>query len=113
MPDRNLNRIFALFFGHDADRGGCGREKRIDDVIIPLWQIRAGPQVGKRHLPNHHGVLKQYFPEKLEFRVDTHSESFRPLKIAEDDATLEPPMIDDGPGVLPPRPEVAGLPELE
>ena len=50
---------------------------------------------------------------KLEFRVDTHSESFRPLKIAEDDATLEPPMIDDGPGVLPPRPEVAGLPELE
>jgi hypothetical protein len=50
---------------------------------------------------------------KLEFRVDTHSESFRPLKVAEDDATLDAPVIDDGPGVLPPRPEVAGLPELE
>jgi hypothetical protein len=47
---------------------------------------------------------------KLEFRVDTHSASFRPLPTTETDPTIEPPIIDDGPGVLPPRPEVVGLP---
>jgi len=38
----------------------------------------------------------------LEFRVDTHSESFRPLPVNEErqDASIE-----DGPGVLPPRAE--------
>jgi hypothetical protein len=50
---------------------------------------------------------------KLEFRVDTHSASFRPLPTTETDPTIEPPIIDDGPGVLPPRPEVVGLPEVE
>ena len=50
---------------------------------------------------------------KLEFRVDTHSESFRPLQVADEEAPLDPPMIDDGPGVLPPRPVVVDLPEPE
>jgi hypothetical protein len=50
----------------------------------------------------------------LEFRVDTHSSQFRPLRVEEQidepqDLT-EPPIIDDGPGVLPPRPEIVGLP---
>jgi len=42
---------------------------------------------------------------KLEFRVDTHSESFRPLPTSEDrsDTTLDTTSLDDGPGVLPPR----------
>lgn len=35
----------------------------------------------------------------LQFQVDTHSESFRPLNVIEE----TPMMIDDGPGVLPPR----------
>lgn len=36
---------------------------------------------------------------ELQFRVDTHSESFRPLKITQDPPTAH----DSGPGVLPPR----------
>lgn len=39
---------------------------------------------------------------KLEFRVDTHSESFRPMPVSEDQPN---PSLDDGPGVLPPRAE--------
>ncbi len=50
---------------------------------------------------------------KLEFRVDTHSESFRPLPTTEEEVTLEPPQIDEGPGVLPPRPTMVGIPETE
>lgn len=44
---------------------------------------------------------------KLEFRVDTHSESFRPMPVNEErpDMTFE-----DGPGVLPPRAEPVMLP---
>lgn len=47
---------------------------------------------------------------KLEFRVDTHSESFRPLPVSEErwDTT-----IDAGPGVLPPRAEPISLPSYE
>ena len=43
---------------------------------------------------------------KLEFRVDTHSESFRPLPTSEErqDTSLEN-SLDDGSGVLPPRAE--------
>lgn len=37
---------------------------------------------------------------KLEFRVDTHSESFRPLPTSEERSDTS---LDDGPGVLPPR----------
>ena len=46
----------------------------------------------------------------LEFRVDTHSESFRPLPVNEErqDASIE-----DGPGVLPPRAEPVALPTDE
>jgi hypothetical protein len=43
---------------------------------------------------------------KLEFRVDTHSESFRPMPLNEEQATS----FDDGPGVLPPRAEPVFLP---
>ena len=45
---------------------------------------------------------------KLNFRVDTHSESFRPLPVTEDRpfATI----FDDSPGVLPPRAEAVMLP---
>lgn len=43
---------------------------------------------------------------KLEFRVDTHSESFRPMPVSEEQATS----FEDGPGVLPPRAEPVFLP---
>ncbi len=39
---------------------------------------------------------------KLEFRVDTHSESFRPMPVNEERLDTS---FDDGPGVLPPRAE--------
>ena len=39
---------------------------------------------------------------KLEFRVDTHSESFRPMPV--NDERLDT-SFDSGPGVLPPRAE--------
>lgn len=45
---------------------------------------------------------------KLEFRVDTHSESFRPMPINQDRLDTS---FDSGPGVLPPRAEpVPGYP---
>ncbi len=44
---------------------------------------------------------------KLEFRVDTHSEQFRPLPVSED---REDTSFDDSPGVLPPRAEPVMLP---
>jgi hypothetical protein len=47
---------------------------------------------------------------KLEFRVDTHSESFRPLPVAEEQPFTN---IDDDPGVLPPRAEPVLLPNFE
>lgn len=47
---------------------------------------------------------------KLEFRVDTHSESFRPLPTSEEPADTT---FDDGPGVLPPRAEPVFLPSDE
>lgn len=37
---------------------------------------------------------------KLEFRVDTHSESFRPMPVSEERSDTS---FDNGPGVLPPR----------
>lgn len=46
---------------------------------------------------------------KLEFRVDTHSESFRPMPVSEDQSTS----FDDGPGVLPSRAEAVFLPSGE
>lgn len=46
---------------------------------------------------------------KLEFRVDTHSESFRPMPVSEDPADLS---LGDDTGVLPPRAELI-LPELD
>ena len=47
---------------------------------------------------------------KLEFRVDTHSESFRPMPLEE----LSPfSSIDGGVGVLPPRAEPISLPSYE
>lgn len=44
---------------------------------------------------------------RLQFQVDTHSESFRPMPTSEDRADTS---FDDGPGVLPPRAELV-LPE--
>lgn len=42
---------------------------------------------------------------ELEFRVDTHSESFRPLPTSEDQLVPpEPTIIDESQGVLPPPP---------
>lgn len=41
---------------------------------------------------------------QLEFRVDTHSESFRPLPTSEDQSIApDPTIIDGSQGVLPPR----------
>jgi hypothetical protein len=48
---------------------------------------------------------------KLEFRVDTHSESFRPMPIPDD--LYSATSFDDGPGVLPPRAEPVFLPGEE
>lgn len=47
---------------------------------------------------------------KLEFRVDTHSESFRPMPLNE---VIHDTTFDDGPGVLPPRAEPVFLPSNE
>lgn len=47
---------------------------------------------------------------KLEFRVDTHSESFRPMPVNEERLDTS---FDDGPGVLPPRAEPVFLPTGE
>ena len=51
---------------------------------------------------------------KLEFRVDTHSESFRPLPVTEEriDTSLEDG-FEESPGVLPPRAEPVFLPTQE
>lgn len=48
---------------------------------------------------------------KLEFRVDTHSESFRPLPVGEDQPFSS--LDDEGLGVLPPRAEPVLLPTRE
>lgn len=48
---------------------------------------------------------------KLEFRVDTHSESFRPMPVSDDH--FDDMSFDDGPGVLPPRAEPVFLPSGE
>ncbi len=50
---------------------------------------------------------------KLEFRVDTHSESFRPLVLSEDSDQFSTTSFDDGSGVLPPRAEPVFLPSEE
>jgi hypothetical protein len=47
---------------------------------------------------------------KLEFRVDTHSESFRPLPVSEDQPFTN---FDNDLGVLPPRAEPVSLPNFE
>lgn len=47
---------------------------------------------------------------KLEFRVDTHSESFRPLPLVEEKPFSS---LDQIPGVLPPRAEPVSLPSYE
>lgn len=47
---------------------------------------------------------------KLEFRVDTHSESFRPLPVSEDQPFSS---LEDEIGVLPPRAEPVSLPTHE
>ncbi len=47
---------------------------------------------------------------KVEFRLDTHSESFRPLPVSEDRPFTR---LDDSPGVLPPRAEPVALPTHE
>ena len=51
---------------------------------------------------------------KLEFRVDTHSDQFRPLPVAEDTfGTTFGTSFDDSPGLLPPRAEPVVLPFAE
>jgi hypothetical protein len=47
---------------------------------------------------------------KLEFRVDTHSESFRPMPVSEERRFTS---VDDEPGVLPPRAEPVSFPTHE
>ena len=47
---------------------------------------------------------------KLEFRVDTHSESFRPMPVSEDRPYTS---NDDEPGVLPLRAEPVVFPARE
>ena len=47
---------------------------------------------------------------KLEFRVDTHSESFRPMPVSDERLDTS---FETGPGVLPPRAEPVFLPSDE
>lgn len=47
---------------------------------------------------------------QIQFRVDTHSESFRPLPVGEEQPFTS---LDDGMGVLPPRAEPVDLPSFE
>ncbi|GAA5131451.1 hypothetical protein JIN84_06735 [Luteolibacter yonseiensis] len=47
---------------------------------------------------------------KLEFRVDTHSESFRPMPVSDDRPDMS---LDNSPGVLPPRAEIVFPPSDE
>lgn len=59
-------------------------------------------------LQNHNRDLLDQMAEtnrdlmKLEFRVDTHSESFRPMPVSEEGTFTS---FDEAPGVLPPRDE--------
>ena len=48
---------------------------------------------------------------KLEFRVDTHSEQFRPMPITEDRPFTT--SLEEEPGVLPPRADPVQLPSYE
>ncbi|MFT3992182.1 MAG: hypothetical protein QM680_12310 [Luteolibacter sp.] len=48
---------------------------------------------------------------KLEFRVDTHSESFRPLPISEERIETSSDTTSDEDGVLPPRAQAVPLPD--
>jgi hypothetical protein len=72
-----------------------------------------------KQLKNENSTLRDQMAEtnrdlmKLEFRVDTHSESFRPLPPTTEEPILDAPVIDDSPGVLPPRPAIVGLPGVE
>ncbi len=51
---------------------------------------------------------------KLEFRVDTHSDQFRPLPVAEEAFNASfGTSFDDSPGLLPPRAEPVELPSAE
>ena len=53
---------------------------------------------------------------RMQFRLDTHSESFRPLPLVEDKpfSSVSPGIsVDGNPGVLPPRAEQVGLPSYE
>lgn len=47
---------------------------------------------------------------QIQFRVDTHSESFRPLPVSEERPFTS---VDDEAGVLPPRAEPVELPSFE
>ena len=56
----------------------------------------------------------------LQFQVDSHSSQFRPLRVQDETPAYEepeiltdPPILDNSPGVLPPRPDIAGLPDLQ
>lgn len=56
----------------------------------------------------------------LQFQVDSHSSQFRPLRVQDETPDYEepeiltdPPILDNSPGVLPPRPDIAGLPDLQ
>lgn len=86
--------------------GEPGREEFYETLIARM-----------EHLQNQNRDLLDQLGEtnrdlmKLEFRVDTHSESFRPLPVGED--RLDDTTIDDGPGVLPPRAEPVLLPTYE
>jgi hypothetical protein len=47
---------------------------------------------------------------KLEFRVDTHSESFRPLQVNEEPIETS---FEAAPGVLPPKASPVTFPDFE
>ena len=77
-----------------GDKAPAGTDARLQQVLTALENMVEINQ----ELRNQVAETKRDLME-LQFQVDTHSQSFRPL-----DATEEPSMgIDDGLGVLPPR----------
>jgi hypothetical protein len=74
------------------------QKDQLDSILRELNQLRKD----NRAILDQVSEINRDLME-LEFRVDTHSESFRPLPTSEDrHVPPEPTIIDDSQGVLPP-----------
>lgn len=82
--------------------GGAGQSKFYEALIAKIESL----QNQNRDLVDQMAETNRDVM-KLEFRVDTHSESFRPMPVTEE---FRETSFDDGPGVLPPRADPVFLP---